>query len=215
MMATKKKSAPTPDPKGVLRLRESDYPGKTQDRVMAEISQSPIAANAATSMIFSRGTFGDVGISDALDAMREKAEKVQAGDMADMESLLVAQATALDAIFNEMARRAALNMGTYLGPADTYMRLALKAQSQCRTTVEALAEIKNPRPVAFVKQANIAHGPQQVNNGVPPAHGNNSTQSNELSGAGNELLPDTRASQVEGAINPPVEALAEINRAAN
>jgi len=30
------------------------------------------------------------------------------------------------------------------------------AQSQCRTTLEALAEIKNPRAVAFLKQANIA-----------------------------------------------------------
>jgi transposase InsO family protein len=48
------------------------------------------------------------------------------------------------------------------------MRLALKAQSQCRATVEALAEMKNPKPVAYVQQANIANGPQQVNNnGVP------------------------------------------------
>jgi hypothetical protein len=26
--------------------------------------------------------------------------------------------------------------------------------------------MKNPKPVAFVQQANIAHGPQQVNNGL-------------------------------------------------
>lgn len=38
---------------------------------------------------------------------------------------------------------------------------------KCRATIETLAEIKNPRAVAFVTQANIAHGPQQVNNGVP------------------------------------------------
>jgi hypothetical protein len=41
-----------------------------------------------------------------------------------------------------------------------------KPQAQCRATIEALAEIKNPRPVAFVKQANIAQGPQQVNNRI-------------------------------------------------
>ena len=46
---------------------------------------------------------------------------------------------------------------------------ALKAQSQCRATLETLAAIKNPAPVAFVRQANIAHGPQQVNNGPQPA----------------------------------------------
>jgi hypothetical protein len=47
---------------------------------------------------------------------------------------------------------------------ETYLRLALRAQTQCRATLETLAAIKNPQPVAFVRQANIAHGPQQVNN---------------------------------------------------
>ena len=49
---------------------------------------------------------------------------------------------------------------------DANLRLALKAQAQCRATLEALAAIKNPQPVFFVRQANIAHGPQQVNNGA-------------------------------------------------
>jgi hypothetical protein len=48
------------------------------------------------------------------------------------------------------------------------LRLALKAQSQCVRTLEVLGAIKNP-PVVFAKQANIAHGPQQVNNGTQPA----------------------------------------------
>ena len=48
------------------------------------------------------------------------------------------------------------------------MRIALKAQSQCRATLETLAQIKNP-PVVFARQANIAQGPQQVNNGMTPA----------------------------------------------
>ncbi|NML85977.1 MAG: hypothetical protein HHJ19_10135, partial [Polaromonas sp.] len=44
----------------------------------------------------------------------------------------------------------------------------MKAQSPCRATLQVLAEIKNPRPVAFVKQANINNGgQQQVNNGFP------------------------------------------------
>jgi hypothetical protein len=54
-----------------------------------------------------------------------------------------------------------------LQAAETFMRLVLKTQTQCRATVETLANIKNPRPVAFVQQANIAHGPQQVNNDSP------------------------------------------------
>jgi hypothetical protein len=58
-------------------------------------------------------------------------------------------------------------MGEHLGAIETYMRLALKAQSQCRATLETLAAIKNPPSVAFVRQANIAHGAQQVNNEPP------------------------------------------------
>jgi hypothetical protein len=34
---------------------------------------------------------------------------------------------------------------------DPFLRLALKAQSQCRATWEAIAEVKNPRAVAFVR----------------------------------------------------------------
>ncbi|MCP6756118.1 hypothetical protein NL533_31320, partial [Klebsiella pneumoniae] len=76
--------------------------------------------------------------------------------------MLVAQAHALDELFTSLARRAYVNIaGGCLGAAESYMRLSLKAQSQCRTTWETLAEIKHPRSVAFVRQANIAHGPQQ------------------------------------------------------
>ena len=49
------------------------------------------------------------------------------------------------------------------------MRMAMKAQNQCRMTLETLATIKNP-PVVFARQANINNGgQQQVNNGVKPA----------------------------------------------
>jgi hypothetical protein len=52
--------------------------------------------------------------------------------------------------------------------SESFMRMALKAQSQCRATLETLAAIKNP-PVVITRQANIAQGPQQVNNGMMPA----------------------------------------------
>ena len=46
------------------------------------------------------------------------------------------------------------------------MGLALKAQAQSRATISALVDLKFPRQATFVKQANIANGPQQVNNGA-------------------------------------------------
>jgi hypothetical protein len=114
-----------------------------------------------------------------------------------------------------MARRSALNMGEYLNSADTYMRLALRAQSQCRTTLEALAEIKNPRAVAFVKQANIAHGHQQVNNvgGESPAHGNHSSQSNELLEAQHGNYLDSCTAGAAIGANSELATVGRINRA--
>ena len=68
--------------------------------------------------------------------------------------MLAIQAHTLDTIFNELARRSSSNMTEGYGEAaERYMRLALKAQSQCRTTIETLSEMKNPTPVAFVEQA--------------------------------------------------------------
>jgi hypothetical protein len=65
--------------------------------------------------------------------------------------------------------------------ADRYLRLALKAQSQSRATVETLATVKNP-PVVYAKQANFAAGAQQVNNGISPAHAGNLLAPSELTG---------------------------------
>ncbi len=114
--------------------------------------------------------------------LTKQIETVHAGDMRRAEGMLLAQAHTLNELFNNLIRRAANQ--EYLRQYETYFRLALKAQSQCRTTLEALAEMKNPRPVAFVRQANIAHGPQQVNNGPQPSRaGNSEIPSNEEIGA--------------------------------
>ncbi|MBU1364036.1 MAG: hypothetical protein KKE51_09480 [Gammaproteobacteria bacterium] len=160
----------------------------------------------------------NLDINACADELRLQVAAVNDGNMRRPEAMLVAQAHTLDALFSSLALRSQANTTAgFLDAADRYMRLALKAQSQCRTTVEALAEIKNPRPIAFVKQANISNGPQQVNNGTPaPSHaGEIINQSNELSGEAHELLPDTRASQAESRINQEVEAVGEIHRATN
>ena len=52
---------------------------------------------------------------------------------------------------------------------ERYLRLALRAQGQCRATLETLGVIKNP-PTVFAKQANIAAGPQHVNNTLSVGH---------------------------------------------
>ncbi len=84
-MVTKKNPAPAPDPKKILRLRERDYLGMTQEQVEADSAQSPIHTNAATALTFSRGTFGESGLTETVEALRAKVEKVKAGDLSGMD----------------------------------------------------------------------------------------------------------------------------------
>jgi hypothetical protein len=106
--------------------------------------------------------------------------------------------------------RAMDNRQQDLGAFETYMRLALRAQSQCRATLETLAVVKNPPSVAFVEQANIANGgPQQVNNGLACARANEIPQ-NELLEASSERL-DTRAAGATIRVDPKLEALEQVH----
>ena len=136
---------------------------------------------------------GEPDFTALAEKIREQADAMHSGDMKGIESMLFAQALTLQATFTALSRRAASNAGEYIGATDTYLRLALKAQGQCRATLETLANIKNPRPVAFVKQANISNGPQQVNNGTADTSGAVVRAREENENPQNELLTDTRA----------------------
>ncbi len=127
----------------------------------------PTVKGALTTNAFCK-VYGEIDLQAMVDELGRQNDKVRDGDLSRADSLLMTQAHTLDAIFNELARRAAMNMGEYINATDRYLRLALKAQSQCRATLETLATIKNP-PVIYAKQANISNGPQQVNNGTMPA----------------------------------------------
>ena len=102
----------------------------------------------------------------SIDAeLRANGDAVVAGDLGRVERMLIGQAITLDTIFANLAERASRQ--EYLKNMETYLRLAMKAQSQCRATAEALALLKNPQP--YIRQANIAQGPQQVNNSYASA----------------------------------------------
>ena len=150
-------------------------------------------------------------------SLREHGDAVNGGNLSSAERMLHSQAVALNAIFGELDRRSALNMGEHLSATEIYMRLALKAQGQSRATLETLAVMKNP-PVVFAKQMNVANGPQQVNNSAAPAKASPRTleiesEPNELSGGSHELRQDAAASQATSGAHSQVEAVGAINRA--
>ena len=159
------------------------------DLVTARTLTRPEIGAAAIMEKWSPHTYGVNVLAHEL-AVQVKA--VNQGDMQRTEGILLSQAQALDAIFVNLMRRAIGQ--TTMVHWEAYMRMGMKAQSQCRATLQVLADIKNPRPVAFVKQANINNGgQQQVNNGVvtdsmpspSPARENETEQTKLLEGKAN------------------------------
>lgn len=213
---TSKKATKAPDKKPgndpkVLQVAADD---KTLEARMTELAYDPAVRSLAGARGFISGLMGERGLTESLDALVAQIKDVQGGSLACAEKTLVAQANTLDAIFNELARRAALNMGEYLNATETYLRLALKAQSQCRATLETLAAIKNP-PIVYARQANVTTGPQQINNGTaaPSRAREIETEQTQLSGGDHELLPDARASGNASGIDLALETLGEVDRA--
>jgi hypothetical protein len=187
----------------------------------AKIALRPGLRAAVTTRAYSKAAFGEMDLTTLVDELGHQIDAVHRGDLKRAETMLISQAHTLDAIFHELARRAGLNMGEYLDAAETYMRLALKAQSQCRSTLETLAEIKNPKPVAFVQQANIAHGPQQVNNGTAPTPAEPS-RAGESEKPPNKLLEsrdgerlDTGAAGAAGDADSQMATVGAVNRPQN
>jgi hypothetical protein len=152
------------------------------------------------------------GLIHALTAQTEAAND---GDMSRGEAMLIAQAHTLDTIFNHLARRAV--NAEYVNNLNSYLKLALRAQSQCRTTWEALATLKHPPVVGYVNQANIAHGPQQVNNVTTPVHRasrarENENLQNELLTANHGETLDTLGTTAASGIDPAMATVGAINR---
>lgn len=149
--------------------------------------------------------------------LQRQAAAVSAGDLSRPEAMLVSQMHVLDGMFSDLARRARANIHEHPAAGERYLRLALKAQSHCRATIETLAEVRNPRAVAFVKQANISSGPQQVNNGAAaePAsreRAANRKSPNELIEANSDEL-DTRAPRAAVETYSSLAAVVPIDRA--
>jgi hypothetical protein len=202
------------DPKPLRVQRQRT---ETVADALAHMSLRPTVQAAITLMEYNKNLLGEISINTLVADLGKQCELASKGDLARAEALLTAQAHTLDALFNNLARRAALNLGEYMNATETYLRLALKAQGQCRATLETLAVIKNPQPVAFVRQANIAHGPQQVNNG--PAQPGEPSRARENENRQNKLLEaqdgerlEFGAARTSGDADLSLEAVEAVNR---
>lgn len=142
-------------------LEVSRHPGEDFPAAVARTALRPTVRGGMTIKEYSSGRFGDVELMGLINELLVQGAAVEAGDLSRGEGMLVVQAHTLDAIFNTLAQRA-IN-ADYMDPMEKYLRLALKAQSQCRTTIEAIAGMKNPgswqaRPQPETIQAQQASG---------------------------------------------------------
>ena len=170
------------------------------ERRLAREMLRPTVSAAITVYAFNKGS-GDLPLTELVHELAHQVHECANGKLERGEAMLVAQMHSLDTLFNALVQRGIKNAeGGYTQAAETYLRLGLKAQAQGRAAIETLANIKNPRPVAYVQQANIAHGPQQVNNGPQPAE---ARPTRETQNPPNKLLEQQRNESLDAR---PTEA---------
>jgi hypothetical protein len=219
-MATKAKSKGTAAAKKLTAKKNGEAslldPPDEKARAIAKMALRP-SVNAAVVMESYSKPFGDVDIEALVDSLSAGINDVWAGDLKRAEAMLFGQANALQTIFMNLARRAASQ--EYLKQWEAYLRMAMKAQNQCRMTLETLATIKNP-PMLIARQANINNGGQQQVNNIGPAHPahapapatNEPIEQTELLEASDGEWLDTRAPSSAGGADPQLETVAAVDR---
>ena len=197
--------------KVTLDLKVQLNHGETTDQAMARTVTSPECLSASVLTICQN--IDHARITEMVAELRQQSAAIHADDLSRPESMLIAQAHTLDGLFAKLATQA-LTVGNLDG-MERYMRLALKAQSQSRATLQTLGELKAPKQVAFVQQANIGNQ-VQVNNGGSPAR----SRAKKKPKVPNELLEvehgerlDTRAAGSASGADPAMAPMGEKHRA--
>lgn len=224
-MATKtKKAAPS---KGALQAQFPEAEKPNEAGALATLALRP-SANAAVVIAEYAKVFGDLDLAALVDSIADGAETVNSGDLRRAESMLYAQAQALQSMFMSFSRRALKQ--EYQKNLEGFFRMALKAQNQCRMTLETLANIKNP-PVVIARQANINNGgQQQINNGTAQRPGGIAEQYAQARPGAHAAKPqpdqtellevsdgqrlDTRAPGAASRTDPQLATVGEVHRPA-
>ena len=214
-LATKSAHLVKPAQRQPAKASASGAPQEAQRQAGLNATSALVNATAIMEPLQKNLIGADATFAGIYAGLEAKLESVKSGDLAVVESMLLAQAMSLQTIYASLARKAAAQ--DMLKKYQTHLTLALKAQAQSRATLEALIELKHPRnPPTFVKQANYAQGPQQVNNyGAAPVKPTPAAISesapNELLGVSHERL-DVGTPAAPGAGHQKLEAVGAVHR---
>ncbi len=210
---------PTPSSPKVIPVTQT--PTQTEAQAIAVAALKPSLNSSLVIDAYQRNIMGtDVEVKELIEGLSDSMKQVKDGDLSGLESMLVGQAMALQTMFTSLARRAAGQ--EQLSHYQAFMAMALKAQAQSRATIQAVVDLKFPRQATFVKQANIAHGPQQVNNGIS-GETNARARAGETRTTKNKLLEDGYGELGSGVVtgekkeaqrsDSSMAAMGKINRA--
>lgn len=182
----------------------------TQAAVNADIATSA-PANAAAVLAAFGALFGPQETVSLMESVEALVLKVRNGDMTVIEQMLLSQAVALQGVFTSLTFRSATQANPRL--LQTQLGLALRAQSQARTTLEALIQLKQPSSPTYIGQANIA-SQQQVNNGAMMPNSVRFDQ-NPLLEVQDEQRLVAGAAEASGRVDPVLASLDAVDRSEN
>ena len=150
------------DPHGLYLVQRE---GEERGAVLADAMLGPNIRHGHVATIFANKMLneesGAVSLMDAAAVVAQRAAEAVNGDLSFASAMLASQAISLDMMFGEFARKAAENVERHVDAADRYARLALKAQSNARTTLEALTKLHLPREQT-VRHVHVNAGGQAV-----------------------------------------------------
>lgn len=139
------------------------------------LSASSLGASAIKTLNYSSSISNDsISLHFTREFLEDAFKALKRGDLSLVEEVLLSQALALNVAFTSLSARA--NRQKNATTLQMLMTLSFKAQNQSRAALQALIDLKQPTQTAFIKQTNIAHGHQQVNNQIE----NNPIPQNEL-----------------------------------
>ena len=175
------------------------------------INPGALAANSIGDLarfaeLNSEGVTG-LDVQTLADELYAQNKAMHQGDLSTLEAMLFDQSHVLQTLFVLFTHK--LSHAKHLEQVDTYSRIALKAQNQCRQTLATLGELKNPKRATFIRQQNNAVN-QQIN------QDKNSKKPEKESNEVLEVIPserlDIRETQTTIGANPEMETVGAIDR---
>ena len=171
-------------------------PGESEEQAVARTMMNPALQSAITLLDYINSP-EEIYLTAMIDSLEKQVDLVKSGDLTSVEQIFLVQAHTLDAIANYMFRRA--RNQEYMSNFEAHMKLGLRAQNQCRTTLEALVRTKTPK--THLNQTNIGYH-QQVNNRLEKAQSKLSSAEEMY---GKRMDPETPQEAVRS--DTPLEAV--------